>query len=61
MKYITYLESCNLWFCPLDEIIEALVNDEGLLGMSNEDLLKLLKIDDKLNFYVHNFDTHVTF
>ena len=61
MKTITYLESCNLWFCPLDEIIEALDNEESLFDMSNKDLLNLLKVDDKLNFYVKNFETHVVF
>jgi len=30
MQPITYLQSCNMFFAPLDEIIEALANNESL-------------------------------
>tara|TARA_R110002012_G_scaffold49804_4_gene128838 strand:+ start:17809 stop:17979 length:171 start_codon:yes stop_codon:yes gene_type:complete len=34
-----YLELCNKYFAPLDEISEAIENQEGLMGMSYEELM----------------------
>ena len=33
MQPITYLQSCTMFFAPLDEIIEALANNESLYGV----------------------------
>lgn len=61
MKTITYLESNNKFFAPVDEIIEALNNDEGIKGLSHTQLLLILKANNELAYYVENFETAVIF
>ncbi len=58
MKVITYLESCNMFFAPLDEIIEAVENQEGVNGMSYNELVNMINFNPKLKFYFENFETH---
>ena len=58
MKVITYLESCNMFFAPLDEIIEAVENQEGVNCMSYNELVNMINSNLKLKFYVENFETH---
>lgn len=61
MKKITYLESNTLFFAPIDEIIEALNNEEGICKLSYVELLQVLIVNESLAFYVENFETHVIF
>lgn len=59
MQPITYLQSCNMFFAPLDEIIEALENNESLYGISNTELNIMVASNSQLTFYVNNFDSMV--
>lgn len=59
MQPITYLQSCTMFFAPLDEIIEALANNESLYGVSNTELNNMVKSNSQLAFYVNNFDSMV--
>ena len=61
MKVLTYLESCNKWFAPLDEICEALNNKERIFGYDYSELLLAVASDRELAFYVENFDEYVSF
>lgn len=61
MKTITYLESNNKFFAPVDEIIEALNNEEGIKGLSYVELLSVLAVNKELAYYVENFDSAVIF
>ncbi|AWY08236.1 hypothetical protein HOT48_gp221 [Klebsiella phage ZCKP1] len=61
MKTISYLESNNMFFAPVDEIIEALNNEEGINGLSYDQLLQLVATNEKLAYYVENFDEAVIF
>lgn len=61
MKVLTYLESCNKWFAPLDEICEALANKERIFGYDYSELLLAVASDRELAFYVENFDNYVSF
>jgi len=61
MKVLTYLESCNKWFAPLDEICEALNNKERIFGYDYSELLLAVASDEELAFYVENFDEYVSF
>ena len=61
MKTITYTESCNMFFAPVDEIIEALGNNEGLQGLTSQDVANIVKSDAVLSFYVENFSSSVVF
>lgn len=61
MMKISYFESCNIFFSPIDEIIEALNNNEGINGMSNIELIRLVNSNEELKFYVENFDEYVVF
>lgn len=45
---MTYLESCNKYFAPLDEIQEALDNEEGLKGIDYEELLRIVSFNKEL-------------
>jgi hypothetical protein len=45
---VTYLEECNKYFAPLDEIQEALDNGEGLCGISNKDLIAIVNSNPEL-------------
>ena len=61
MRVLTYLESCQKWFAPLDEICEALSNKESC-GFIPYPLLQYMVVTrPDLAFYVENFDTHVSF
>ncbi len=59
MQPITYLQSCNMFFAPLDEIIEALEINESLYGISNTELNNMVASNSQLAFYVNNFDSMV--
>ncbi len=59
MKRISYLESCNMFFAPLDEIMEAIENNEGLNGFSNAELKGMVSTNYDLSFYIDNFDEYV--
>lgn len=61
MKTISYLESNNMFFAPVDEIIEALNNEEGINGLSYVELLQMIAANEKLAYYVENFDEAVIF
>ncbi len=58
---ISYLESCNIFFSPIDEIIEALDNNEGINDLSYSELKKVVESNEELKFYVENFDEYVVF
>lgn len=45
---MTYLESCTKYFAPIDEIIEALANNEGLSGMTNKELVMVVTANKSL-------------
>lgn len=45
---MTYLEQCNKYFAPLDEIGEALRNKEGVAGISNFELVNKVVQDKEL-------------
>jgi len=45
---MTYEEECTKWFAPADEIAEALRNNEGLCGLSHEELKKIVISDSSL-------------
>ena len=45
---MTYLESCNKYFAPLDEIQEALDNNEGCAGITNQELRFVVKFNKEL-------------
>ncbi len=45
---MTYLESCTKYFAPLDEIQEALDNNEGLCGLSSVELKSLVNSNKEL-------------
>lgn len=59
MEIISYLTSCNIWFAPLDEVIDALANNESLCGIECDELRRMVKSNPMIEFYVNNFDTHV--
>jgi len=61
MKVLTYLESCNKWFAPLDEICEALENKESCGLISYSLLQYMVASRPDLAFYVENFDEYVSF
>ena len=50
-----YLEECTKFFAPLDEIEEAIINGEGIAGISHQELLALCNrrtyIRDARNYY----------
>ncbi|UKM17241.1 hypothetical protein [Escherichia phage SKA64] len=50
-----------MFFAPVDEIIEALNNEEGINGLSYDQLLQLVAANEKLAYYVENFDEAVIF
>ena len=43
-----YLEECTKFFAPLDEINEALLNSEGIAGVSYQELLAIINTDIEL-------------
>lgn len=61
MNAISYLESCNMWFAPLDEVIDALNNNESISGIEPDELKLMIKSKPKVEFYINNFDSHVIF
>jgi len=61
MEVLSYLESCNKWFAPIDEICEALANKECIFGYDYSELLLAVARDKELAFYVENFDNYVSF
>lgn len=58
---ISYEESNNKFFTPVDEVIEALTNEEGIKGLSYVELLAMLSVNKELAYYVENFETAVIF
>lgn len=50
-----------MFFAPVDEIIEALGNNEGLQGLTSQDVANIVKSDAVLSFYVENFSSSVVF
>ena len=53
---MTYEEECTKWFAPLDEIVEALNNNEGITGISHNELVLLISCDVSLKLAVENYD-----
>ncbi|MEO1917223.1 MAG: hypothetical protein ABGX53_02535 [Candidatus Thioglobus sp.] len=45
---MTYQEQCVKYFAPLDEIAEAIANDEGLMNFSFEELLCMIVANPEL-------------
>ncbi len=45
---MTYLEECNKYFAPLDEIQEAIDNGEGIAGMSAQELRQIVSLNPQL-------------
>ena len=43
-----YLEECTKFFAPLDEIEEAIINGEGIAGISHQELLAIVNTDTEL-------------
>ena len=43
-----YIEQCNKFFAPLDEIIEALNNQEGIKGISYDELVAIINTNSEL-------------
>lgn len=50
-----------MFFAPVDEIIEALNNEEGINGLSYVELLGMVAANEELSYYVENFDEAVIF
>ena len=50
-----YTELCNKFFAPLDEIAEALQNNEGLLNMSFRELVFICHNNDELTSDLDNY------
>jgi hypothetical protein len=48
-KTMTYLDQCNRYFAPLDEIAEALSNGEAVAGVSYSELVGLVRSNPDLN------------
>lgn len=46
---MNYVHQCNKYFAPLDEIAEAVINNEGLNGLSNDELLNLISSNTELD------------
>jgi hypothetical protein len=45
---MTYQEQCVKYFAPLDEIAEAIANDEGLMNISFNELLCMIVANPEL-------------
>jgi hypothetical protein len=45
---MNYLEQCTKYFRPLDEIAEAVFNAEGISGLSNIELIRLIQSKPEL-------------
>ena len=45
---MNYEEQCNKYFAPLDEIAEALTNNDGICGISNTELSRLVESNQHL-------------
>ena len=43
-----YLKDCNDFFAPLEQIGEALRNDEGIYGITNLELIFIVNRNEKL-------------
>ncbi len=56
---ITYHQSNHMFFAPLDEISEALNNNEGIKGYTPEQLKARVESNAELAYYVKNFDLKV--
>tara|TARA_R110002111_G_scaffold167314_1_gene233231 strand:+ start:398 stop:586 length:189 start_codon:yes stop_codon:yes gene_type:complete len=46
---MTYLEECTKYFAPLDEIVEALHNNEGVSGITYKELIAITTNNTALN------------
>jgi len=46
---MTYLEQCTKYFQPLDEIAEAIINNEGIAGLTNKELLFMIASNKQLD------------
>lgn len=52
---MTYLESCTKYFAPIDEIIEAMDNEEGVAGLSFFELKALVESNINLQRDIAEF------
>ncbi len=48
MKNSQYFIDSNKYFQPLDEIVEALRNDEGISGFTNKELWNIVTSNEEL-------------
>lgn len=51
---LAYHEECTKYFAPLDEICEAMENDEGIYGLTNDELYTILENNKELMNDVEN-------
>lgn len=52
---MNYLETCTKYFAPIDEIIEALDNNEGVAGISAAELVRVVSFNKGLEQDVRDF------
>ena len=45
---MNYKEQCTKYFAPLDEIQEALTNNEGICGIGSDELTAMVDINVEL-------------
>jgi hypothetical protein len=45
---MTYQEQCVKYFAPLDEIAEAIANEESLMNISFNELLNMIAVNPEL-------------
>ena len=45
---MTYEEECTKYFAPLDEISEAINNNEGMCGISFDELRNLVALNEEM-------------
>lgn len=50
-----YLYYSTKYFAPLDEILEALENNEGIAGLSHEELLQVIMSNNSLSSDLDTF------
>ena len=53
---MTYLEQCNKYFIPLDEIAEAIHNQENVAGLSFDELKRVIKFNKELKSDLEKYE-----
>lgn len=55
---MTYEEQCNKYFSPLEEISEAIVNGEGICGITHDELIMVVRVNRELKSDLELFGSH---